>query len=371
MSASVTRLAARASRPGEPSDQALVRLVRRLPLGSQERAAACEQLVARYQALVRSCAQRYRQSPESQEELMQVGYVGLLKAINNFDPALGNSLAAYARPCISGEIKQYFRDKRWQVRVQRSAQELRHELRRARAELTQRLARAPRPDELAAYLEVSRDDLRDAERADLLFQAASLDAPLRDDPEAMNAADLLGDEDPRLEHTLDMHAVRAHWGELPLRQQRMLLLRFYGNMTQAEIGERLGISQMQVSKLLGRSLRHLRGRIVGPDAGPPRLRLVGRRPHRAHRQHRHVVAQLAAADPGHDLLHPGYHTGRGLAGQRGQLVVDAVLDVGPVRAARAGQAVADEEQHVAGIEVDLPGRGLGIGEDPEREAASL
>jgi RNA polymerase sigma-B factor len=272
MTASVTRLPGRAPLAGQPSDQALVRLVRWLPQGSPERAAAYEQLVARYQPLVRSCAQRYWQSPEPQEELMQVGYVGLLKAINNFDPAVGDSLAAYAQPCVSGEIKQYFRDKRPQMRVQRSAQELRHELKRARAELTQRLARTPGAGELAAHLGVSPADVRSAEHADLLFQASSLDAPLPDGADALSLAELVGAEDPRLEHTLDMQAVWAHWGELPARQQRMLLLRFYGNMTQAEIGERLGISQMQVSKLLARALTHLRGRIAGQDAGPRRLR---------------------------------------------------------------------------------------------------
>jgi RNA polymerase sigma-B factor len=371
MSASVTRLAARASRRAGPSDQALVRLLRRLPHGSPQRAAACEQLVARYQPLVRSCAQRYRHSPESQEELMQVGYVGLLKAINNFDSSVGDNLAAYALPCISGEIKKYFRDKRWQVRVQRSAQELRHELRLARSELTQRLSRSPQPDELAAYLGVSGDDLRDAERADRMFQAASLDAPLVHGDDAVTVTDLLGDEDPGLEHTLDMQALRAHWGELPPRQQRMLLLRFYGNMTQAEIGERLGISQMQVSRLMARSLAYLRGRMAGTDTGPARLRLVGRRSHRPQHQHGHVIAQLASADLEHHLLHPGHHPGGGLAGQRRQLVVDAFLDVGLVRAARAGQTVAEEEQEVPGIEVDLLGRGLGVGEDPEWEAAAL
>ena len=268
MTASITRLPARSSRAGGPSDQALIRLVRRLPRGSPERATAYEQLVARYQPLVRSCAQRYWQSPEPQEELMQVGYVGLLKAINNFDPAVGDSLAAYARPCVSGEIKQYFRDKRWQVRVQRSAQELRHEVKQARAELTQRLARAPRADELAAHLGVSQADLRSAEHAGLMFQASSLDAPLPDGPDALNLAEIVGAEDPRLERTLDMQAVQAHWNELPSRQQRMLLLRFYGNMTQAQIGQQLGISQMHVSRLLTRALSYLRERI----AEPPRAR---------------------------------------------------------------------------------------------------
>jgi RNA polymerase sigma-B factor len=253
----------------EPDDQELVRLVQSMPRGSQEHDAACEQLVARYQSLVRSCAQRYWQSPEPQEELMQVGYVGLLKAINNFDPAVGGSLSAYAQPCISGEIKRHFRDKRWHVHVKRSTQELRAELRRARAELTQRLARSPRADELAAHLGVSDDDLRDAEHADAVFQASSLDAPLPGGPDAGSLADLVGGEDPQLEHALDIQAVWAHWDDLPARQQKLLMMRFYGNMSQAEIGERLGISQMHVSRLLAAALDYLRGCIIGPEPGPP------------------------------------------------------------------------------------------------------
>src|SRR5258708_22906331 len=149
MSASVTQLPTSPPDLEKASDQALVRLVRSLPRGSAEHDAACEPLVARYQSLVRSCAQRYWQSPESQEELMQVGYIGLLKAINNFDPAIGCNLAGYAQPCISGEIKRHFRDKRWQVHVKRSAQELRLELRRARVEPNQRPARPPRADQPA------------------------------------------------------------------------------------------------------------------------------------------------------------------------------------------------------------------------------
>src|SRR5579863_3777096 len=124
-------------------DPELVKLVQSLPRGSAERDAACEQLIGRYESLVRACAQRYRESPESSEELMQVGYVGLLKAINNFDPVVGDSLAAYAQPCVSGEIKRYFRDKRWQLRVRRPVQELRLEIRKATADLTQQLARHP------------------------------------------------------------------------------------------------------------------------------------------------------------------------------------------------------------------------------------
>jgi RNA polymerase sigma-B factor len=248
-------------------DPELVKLVQSLPRDSEERNAACEQLIGRYESLVRSCAQRYRHSPESPEELMQVGYVGLLKAINNFDPSFGSNLASYAQPCIAGEIKRHFRDKRWHVHVKRSTQELRLELCRARVELTQQLSRVPKDDELAEHLGIGQDELRDAQRADLAFQASSLDAPRSAGPDPGNLADMLGEDDPQLEHTLNIESVWAHWGDLPVREQRLLMMRFYGNMTQAEIGERLGISQMHVSRLLAGALGYLREHLLGPDAG--------------------------------------------------------------------------------------------------------
>jgi RNA polymerase sigma-B factor len=153
------------------------------------------------------------------------------------------------------------------VHVKRSVQELRQELRQARAELTQRLARSPRPDELATHLGVSDADLIDAERADLVFQASSLDMPLLDGQDTASLSDFIGAEDPRLEHTLDIESVWTHMGDLPTRQQRMLIMRFYGNMSQAEIGEQLGISQMHVSRLLAGTIDYLRGCVLGPDAG--------------------------------------------------------------------------------------------------------
>jgi len=250
---------------GEQSDHELLKTIQSQPRGTPVREAACEVLVVRYQALVRSCVLRYRDSPEPAEELMQVGYVGLLKAINNFDPDIGESLAAYATPTITGEIKRHFRDKRWQVHVRRSAQELRLEIRKARGDLAQELWRTPTDSELAEYLGVSASDLLDAQRADLAFQASSLSAPLSDGTDAGTLEDLLGGEDPQLEATLDMEAVWGHLGELPDREQRLLMMRFYGNMTQSEIGDQLGISQMHVSRLLTHALGYLRDRIL--DSG--------------------------------------------------------------------------------------------------------
>ncbi len=162
----------------ELDDAELLAMVQSRPRGDSLRDAACEVLVTRYRPLVRSCVLRYRNSTEPQEELMQVGYVGLLKAINNFDPSLGASLAGYAQPCVSGEIKRHFRDKRWQVHVKRSLQELRLELRTTAAELTNELGRLPSDAELAQHLNISVDDVRAARQADLAFQVASLDSPV-------------------------------------------------------------------------------------------------------------------------------------------------------------------------------------------------
>ncbi len=256
------------------TDGELLTMVHSLGRSHPLRELACETLCARYQPLVRSCVQRYKNSAESQEELMQVGYVGLLKAINNFDPEVGTSLAGYAQPCVSGEIKRHFRDKRWQVRVKRSLQELRLDLREAASELTHKYGRMPTDADLARHLDISEEDVREAKRADQAFQAASLDSRLSDEEGAASLGDLLGEDDPNLEHVLDMAAVWAHWDGLPEREQQLLLMRFYGNMTQAEIGEHLGVSQMHVSRLLAEALGYLREHLTdaSPRYGRARLR---------------------------------------------------------------------------------------------------
>ena len=262
----------------ERDDSDLLALIRADDEDDELRAAAREVIVIRYESLVRGCVHRYRESPEPVEDLMQAGYVGLLKAINNFDPALGQNLAAYAQPCVSGEIKRHFRDKRWQIHVKRSAQELLLQVRRARGELAQDLGRSPRDEEMARYLGVSLDDLHDAQRADMVFHSHSLDAPLYGQEDPATLSELIGQEDPQVEHTLDMESVLTHWNDLPEREQRILTMRFYGNMTQAEIGERLGISQMHVSRLLARALRYLRDRLLENDEEETAARQVDSQP---------------------------------------------------------------------------------------------
>jgi len=243
-------------------DQALLSLAGTLPRVSERRAAACGLLVARYRWLVRSCVRPYLRSSEPVVDLMQVGYVGLLNAIGNFDLAICGSLAAYARPCITGELKRHFRDKRWQIRITRSVQELMLQAREATWQLAQELGRTPAESEVARHLGVGADQLRHARRAELAAWPRSLDAPLAGQPGVSTVADLLGEQDPRLEHMLGMHAVAAHWDELPRREQEILLMDFQGGMTQREIGLRLGISQMHVSRLRARALGYLRSRLL-------------------------------------------------------------------------------------------------------------
>ncbi|HEY1641723.1 MAG TPA: SigB/SigF/SigG family RNA polymerase sigma factor [Streptosporangiaceae bacterium] len=250
----------------QASDHELVAVVQSLAADDPRRTAAFEELIARHESIVRSCVHRYRDTPEPADDLMQVGYLALIKAILNFDPAVGENLAAYAQPSVSGEIKRHFRDKRWHIRVRRSAQELRLQIRAATPDLAQQLTHTPTNAEIAAHLQVSAAELAEAQQAGQAFQASSLDAPLPgEDPASLG--DFLGAEDQLLEQTVDMESVWKHWAELPEREQRLLMMRFYGNMTQAEIGAELGISQMHVSRLMRRALAYIREHLTDATAG--------------------------------------------------------------------------------------------------------
>ncbi len=244
-------------------DRELLALAGSLPCTGDDRAEARDVLVSRYRGLVGSCVRQYSRGPELTEDLMQVGFVGLVKAINNFDPALGFSLSSYARSYVIGEIKRHFRDRRWQVHVERPLQELVLRVRQETSELAQRLGRTPTDAELASCLGVRDSDVRDARLAELVLQPRSLDEPAGDHVGAASLADLIGGEDPRLEHVLGMLAVETHWAELPATEQKILVLRFYGGMTQVQVGQQLGISQMQVSRKLAHALGYLRPRVVG------------------------------------------------------------------------------------------------------------
>jgi RNA polymerase sigma-B factor len=248
------------------SDAELVALVQSLPAGSTARERASETLISRYRPMVRASVRRYQAPPELTDELMQAGYLGLVKAITNFDPHVGASLPAYARPCINGEIMRWFRDHRWSIRIQRPLQELRQEIHGATAALTQELGRNPSAADLAQHLNVSEEQILEAQGASRAFRAMSLDAPVTDEDDAANLGELTGEDDPHLEHLVNIESVHAHWGELDDQAQLLLTLRFYGNMTQEQIGEKLGVSQMQVSRLLRRALDHLHDRLTSTPA---------------------------------------------------------------------------------------------------------
>jgi RNA polymerase sigma-B factor len=244
-------------------DRELLAIIRSLPQISERRAAACELLVARYRALVWSCALRYRSSSDSPDDLLQVGYVGLMKAINNFDLSLGCSLAAYAEPCITGEVKRHFRDRRWHIHVTRTVKDMAAEIRAATPKLAQELGRTPSGPDLVRHLRISTNELRDAQLAELAFLPSSLDAPLSASPGSGTLADVVGADDPRIEHILSMQSVATHWRELSACEQKILLLRFYSGLTQVQIGQQLGMSPMQVARRLAHALAYLRPRLLG------------------------------------------------------------------------------------------------------------
>ncbi len=244
-------------------DRELLAIASSLPRSSDRREAARDLLVSRHRALVVSCARQYSPRPEATQDLIQVAYVGLLKAINNFDPAFGYGLSSYARSYIIGELKRDFRDRHWPVHIERPLQELLLQVKEASGRLTQQLGRLPADAELASQLSVRDADIRLARQAELALRPKSLDEPARGQAGAATLTDVLGQEDPRIDHVISMQALAVHWPELPAREQNVLILRFYGGMTQTQVGQQLGISQMQVSRLLTHALTHLRQRLAG------------------------------------------------------------------------------------------------------------
>ena len=222
---------------------------------------AREALVCRYRPMVRGLAGQYRIPPEHREDLVQVGYVGLMKAINSFDPEIREELKPYARVCVDGEIKRFFRDKRWLIRVSRTDQELLLAGRRAQAELAGELGGTPTDEQIASLLDVSVGDLRHAYQAQQAFAPASLDAPVSDNDDRASG-EIIGADDEAFDQSVDMDSIRRYWDELPRRERRVLLLRFYGNMTQTQVADELHCSQMHVSRLQARALAFLRGRLL-------------------------------------------------------------------------------------------------------------
>ncbi|MCX4819292.1 RNA polymerase sigma factor SigF [Streptomyces sp. NBC_01142] len=235
--------------------------LRELPDGSPERAELRNRLVRMHLPLVEHLARRFRNRGEPLDDLTQVATIGLIKSVDRFDPERGVEFSTYATPTVVGEIKRHFRDKGWAVRVPRRLQELRLSLTTATAELSQQHGRSPTVHELAERLGISEEEVLEGLESANAYSTLSLDVPDTDD-ESPAVADTLGSEDEALEGVEYRESLKPLLEDLPPREKRILLLRFFGNMTQSQIAQEVGISQMHVSRLLARTLAQLREKLL-------------------------------------------------------------------------------------------------------------
>ena len=220
---------------------------------------ARNELVARFLPLARKLARRYAQSSEPYEDLVQVASLGLVKALERFDPDRGFAFSSFAVPTIVGELKRYFRDTAWALHVDRGAQERARKIADAQQELSSRTGRIPTVDELAQYLELSQEEVLDGLQTSEAFGTVSLDAPVgTEGEEDSSRLEMLGSEDAELGRVDDQATIFAAARRLPADEREVLYLRFGEDLTQSEIADRVGVSQMQVSRLLRRSLARLR-----------------------------------------------------------------------------------------------------------------
>ena len=216
---------------------------------------AREELMSRYLPLARSLASRYRGANESFDDLVQVASVGLVNAVNRYEPEKGTPFAAFASPTILGELKRYFRDRVWMVRLPRSLQENIKTVDTASSDLGASLHRKPTNDEIADHAGLHEEEVREVLVAKQGRSPISLDQPI--DEEGHSSEDRVGIEDPNFSLVEDKEEIREAVSELNSVERRVLRLRFIEDMTQSEIAERIGYSQMHVSRLLRRSLQRL------------------------------------------------------------------------------------------------------------------
>ncbi|HLL65265.1 MAG TPA: SigB/SigF/SigG family RNA polymerase sigma factor [Micromonosporaceae bacterium] len=228
------------------------------PVGSPKRSALRQRAIELALPLAEQLARRYANRGQGTDDLTQVAYLGLVKAVDGYNPHLGHRFISYAIPTILGELRRYFRDKTWGVRVPRRLQELRLELAKATEALTQLLDRSPTITELADYLDADEEDIIEAETAARGYRPISLYHPLGDSDDGAELVDILGSNDHDLD-LVDLHtSLPPLLATLPQREQRIIALRFFGNLTQSEIAQHIGISQMHVSRLLNRALTTMR-----------------------------------------------------------------------------------------------------------------
>jgi RNA polymerase sigma-B factor len=227
---------------------------------SDDDLAAREQLIERFLPLARQLAARYKHAGEAYEDLVQVACVGLVKAVDRYEPARGHDFVKYAIPTMLGELKRHFRDKGWSVHVPRATQELVLKVSEALGDLPARLGKSPRPRDVAQAIGAPVEDVLEAKEAATAYEASSLDQP-RPGSDDEDDGWSLGDSLAREEHGYELveigETLRGTLEALPARERVILELRFQEDLTQAEIAERVGVSQMHVSRLLRRSLDRL------------------------------------------------------------------------------------------------------------------
>jgi RNA polymerase sigma-B factor len=231
---------------------------------------ARQQLIERHVDFVRRLAQRYARRGEQLDDLTQVGCVGLIKAIDRFDGSFGASLTTYAAPNILGEIKRHFRDRGWSVRVPREIQELNVKLTRIVDELTTKLGRSPSVVELAREASATPEQVLEALESSAAYAALSLSEGPDPDEDTSGPMDALGEDDERYEQSEQRLTLASGIQRLPSRDRAILHLRFFEGLTQSEIAERVGISQMHVSRLIRNSLDRMRRELELGE--PPEMR---------------------------------------------------------------------------------------------------
>jgi RNA polymerase sigma-B factor len=229
-----------------------------------------QRLIVAYLPVAKNIARRYARRGEPLEDLVQVATMGLINAIDRYDPGRGHHFLGYAIPTITGEVRRHFRDKAWSVRVPRRLKELHLAINKLTAELYHELGHAPRPSEIAARLGASIDEVLEALEVSPAYHADSLDEMRVAEDDGPTLGDRLGETDGRYEQFVNSHALAPYLAALPAREHDILIMRFFQDMTQSQIAERLGISQMHVSRLLAAILAGLRD-AVDDDRPRPRF----------------------------------------------------------------------------------------------------
>lgn len=289
----------------------MFRTLRTLPIDSPEYARQRDRIITRCLPLADRIAKRFARRGEPFDDLQQIARMGLLLSINRFDPDNGADFLAYAIPTMMGEVRRYFRDHTWAMRVPRRLKDLHVRIGAVTPRLTQSLGRTPTATDLAAALDVSREEVVECLVAANAYSLRSIDAPLSDHDKARPAlTDTLGAQDAQLDTITDRESLRPLLATLSERESAVLNLRFFAGMTQSQIADQMGMSQMHVSRILAKTLRRLREGVLDERSGRVHI-------HPADRS-RTTRSQESAAARGSRGVHAAEHFGAGSHGGTAQ-----------------------------------------------------